>query len=162
MNRLISGFLVMTVAATVVAADEREVFDRLDTDDDGQLTVEEVGEQHTRLFWRLVRLGDENADGRLSEAEFVAETTKDVEDSPRPERKFSAANRPPFSFQQFFARLDRNGDHRLSRDEAPQRMRQNFDRLDRNSDGFIDGTELQRIAAAIRQRANANLKPSRD
>ncbi len=40
-------------------------------------------------------------------------------------------------------RLDQDKDGRISRDEAPERMRPMFDRLDANSDGFLDATEMK-------------------
>ena len=44
--------------------------------------------------------------------------------------------------------MDRDGDGRVSREEAPEGMREFFDRLDGNGDGFIDREE----AAALRRR----------
>ena len=43
-----------------------------------------------------------------------------------------------------FSRLDADGDGRVSRDEAPNRMARFFDRLDANGDGFISEDEFQR------------------
>jgi hypothetical protein len=43
---------------------------------------------------------------------------------------------------------DKNGDKKVSLDEAPEQMKQVFDRLDSNSDGFIDAKE----AAEARRR----------
>ena len=40
-------------------------------------------------------------------------------------------------------RWDADGDGRLTRDEAPERMRDRFDRIDTNSDGFIDPDEIE-------------------
>jgi len=45
--------------------------------------------------------------------------------------------------------LDRDGDGKLSRDEAPERMRDSFNQLDTNGDGFIDAAEL----SALQKRA---------
>ena len=43
---------------------------------------------------------------------------------------------------------DKNGDKKISKEEAPDRMKQFFDRLDPNSDGFIDEAEIK----ALRER----------
>ena len=42
-----------------------------------------------------------------------------------------------------FSSLDTDGDGKLSKDEAPERMRPFFDRVDANSDGFIEKSELE-------------------
>lgn len=38
--------------------------------------------------------------------------------------------------------MDQDGDGKVSRDEAPERMREFFDRIDGNGDGFIDAAEI--------------------
>ncbi|MHC4404468.1 MAG: efflux RND transporter periplasmic adaptor subunit [Planctomycetota bacterium] len=40
---------------------------------------------------------------------------------------------------------DKDGDGKVSRDEAPERMRDFFDRLDSNGDGFIDSAEIEEM-----------------
>jgi len=47
--------------------------------------------------------------------------------------------------------MDQDGDGKISRDEAPERMREFFDRIDANGDGLIDAGE----AEAMRSRAGA-------
>lgn len=47
---------------------------------------------------------------------------------------------------------DADGDGKLSREEAPERMRENFDEIDTNQDGFIDAAELEARRAARSQR----------
>jgi hypothetical protein len=44
---------------------------------------------------------------------------------------------------------DKNKDGKISKDEAPDRMKQGFDRIDANGDGFIDRKELEALAARI-------------
>jgi hypothetical protein len=50
------------------------------------------------------------------------------------------------------SQLDKDGDGRVSRKEAPERMAEFFARLDTNADGFLDAEEL---AAAMRRRTRA-------
>ncbi|HTU26568.1 MAG TPA: efflux RND transporter periplasmic adaptor subunit [Pirellulales bacterium] len=48
------------------------------------------------------------------------------------------------------AELDKNGDKKVSREEAPERMQAFFDKIDTDSDGFIDAKEA--AAAQARRR----------
>jgi hypothetical protein len=63
-----------------------------------------------------------------------------------------------------FKELDKDGDGKISKDEAPERMQDNFDRIDSNSDGFIDMTEMQKAMGAGRGRGGdgAQRKPKDD
>lgn len=47
---------------------------------------------------------------------------------------------------------DQNGDGKISRDEAPERMLQRFDMMDANADGFIDSDEIERFFARMGRR----------
>lgn len=45
---------------------------------------------------------------------------------------------------ELLARLDQDGNGKISRDEVPGRMAQRFDQLDKNSDGYLTKDELAR------------------
>jgi len=60
----------------------------------------------------------------------------------------SDAQRQAAMLQQMLARLDRNEDGMLQRDEVPARMHATFDRSDLNKDGVIDASEIGQIEAA--------------
>lgn len=55
--------------------------------------------------------------------------------------------------KQLMQRLDKNGDGKLSRDEAGDRMKAVFDRVDTDQDGAISVEELDRGLATLRRRA---------
>lgn len=73
---------VLYIAPTLRADDEKPagggdgdgaaLFGRLDGNKDGQLTAAEAGQEHRRLFDRLMRNADKDANGQLSQEEFVA------------------------------------------------------------------------------------------
>lgn len=47
---------------------------------------------------------------------------------------------------------DADGDGRLSREEAPERMRDNFDEIDANQDGFVEPSEIEAMREQVRLR----------
>ncbi|MEE2643033.1 MAG: hypothetical protein VX768_20565 [Planctomycetota bacterium] len=49
------------------------------------------------------------------------------------------------SFERMLKALDRNQDGKLSREEAPDRMKERFAQMDGNGDGFVDRTELAKL-----------------
>ena len=63
------------------------------------------------------------------------------------------------------AMMDRNGDDRIERSEAPERMRQRFDSFDVDQDGYISGDELETLRERMAQRqrgGRGNRRGSRD
>ena len=62
--------------------------------------------------------------------------------------------------EQFFKRLDKNGDGRVSRDELPERMRRVFDRVDRNKDGAITPDEDMAFRAARARQGGGRRRPA--
>ena len=51
-----------------------------------------------------------------------------------------------------FATFDKDGDGKISKEEAPEAMKERFERMDRNGDGFIDKDEQEAVMNFIRQR----------
>jgi len=47
--------------------------------------------------------------------------------------------------------LDKDGDKKISLDEAPDRMKENFGAMDANSDGFIDAKEIAELRKKMQQ-----------
>lgn len=101
----------------------RELFAELDTNDDGELDMRELmgpppGEMEERMARRPPR--------------------GEMPDSPRP----GNADRP----RPFFDRMDRNGDGKISEDEAPPFLKNRFSQLDGNKDGSLSPDELRDAA----------------
>ncbi len=44
---------------------------------------------------------------------------------------------------------DKDGDGKISKEEAPERLKRNFDRIDRNSDGFVDRKEIDELGKVL-------------
>jgi len=137
-------------------AGQRDVSDvllaALDTDGDGALSTEELASVSQSL-----RTLDKNGDSQLTPDEIA----------PAPARQRGGLfggpgfGGPPGGFSgpgfgggrpnpaEMLARMDANGDGKVSKSEVPQKMLQRWDRMDTNSDGFIDKKELEELAQRL-------------
>ena len=102
-----------------------------DADGDGRLVREELPEQMQGRFDRL----DANQDGVIDDDEL---------------KQLSQRGRGGMMSRLFAA--DADGDGRISREEAPERMERSFDRMDSNGDGFIDEEEIERMRKRFQNR----------
>lgn len=133
-------------------AEDGDSFTQLDANKDGFISADEVEGSKKTLFDRLVRIVDENGDKKLSKDEFAKGTQKSTEAKPPLTGEPGRTGRGgggAFNAKEILSRLDKNGDGKISKDEAPERMKENFDRLDANKDGNIDAEEFARSAAAF-------------
>ena len=121
--------------AQVDADKPGDLFKTLDKNADGKLTASEVSEDQKRFFDRLVRVGDADKDGELTRSEFEKATSRDA-DTPaagqpdRPDARRPGSGRPgqpgpdgARSPLEFFKRLDRNADGKVTLEEVPEAMR---------------------------------------
>ena len=115
-----------------------EFLKSVDADGDGKITEAEAGER----WARLQRL-DKNGDGAVSLKDELG----------RPE-----GGTPGSSPGEFFARMDKNGDDKLTEDEAPGQAWERLAKLDQDGDGAISKSEL---AAARAARDGNGSTPSR-
>lgn len=147
------GFLTVRemlgdVEAVVKAADDRaaevvkEEFGILDRNDDGVLDKDELGEKWAHLLDN----GDADKDGKLTLEEFKATRRPAPEEGARGQRG------------NIIERLDKDGDGKISKEEAPARLKERFDDIDENGDGFIDQEELEK---ALRARRGNRDRPGR-
>ena len=135
------------------------VLKALDADGDGEISKSEI-EGAAKALSAL----DKNGDGKLSRDEILPNFTG----SGNPGRA-GAEGRPGqpgqpgqpgvagrINPEEMFRRLkeaDKNGDGKISKDEAPDRMKENFDRIDANGDGQLDESEIKTMFERLREAA---------
>lgn len=151
MKKFVLGFLAASFAsASTVWGQEAELFDKLDTNKDGFVTADEVPDDKQAIFERLLRVGDANSDKKLTKDELAAGLKKSA-----PPAEAAPAGRAPggvpaglpnVSPKEIFARLDRDGNGKIEKEEIPERMKENLGRVDSNSDGVVDLAEFEKVA----------------
>lgn len=140
--------------ANTTSAGDAELFNRLDTNDDGTIAADEVTSKSRSLFERLLRRADANHDKSLSRDEFLASLVPS-----RPERQVEVkepANTPQADAVRYMLlKLDANKNVRIEKDEVPKELLAVFEimreRLDNNGDGQMDRQELSRSGPGLMQ-----------
>ncbi len=122
---------------------------RLDADQDGKVTKEELPER----FQRVLDRADANDDGAIDreEAEKLAAAMGRFQRQ-GPEGRPGGPPRPGDIIERVM-RFDRNDDGKVTDDEMPEPMRERLlDRADADGDGAVDKEELEKMAEEIRSR----------
>ncbi len=82
--------------------------------------------------------GGSSFSSRSSSSSF---NSRDSRSSSRSSSPFGGGSNPAEMAQSRIREQDRNGDGKISRDEADSRLRDRFREIDRNGDGIVDGEE---------------------
>jgi Ca2+-binding EF-hand superfamily protein len=132
----------------------------LDYNRDGKLQQGEID-----MAVVILRRMDRNQDGEISSGELSGASNRSGGFAGRPN------DRPPGNpgtggqsrgRVPQFADLDKNGDGKITKDEAPERMAEHFEEHDTNSDGFIDKKEQDAVIEFIRQRFSQRNRSDQD
>ncbi|WP_166823549.1 EF-hand domain-containing protein [Thalassoroseus pseudoceratinae] len=110
-------------------AEPSGLFEQLDQNGDGVLERSELEEDQYKFFDRLVRVADENDDGKLTAKEFTT-----ASDPKEPAKNDAFSSRGPNQrrggdMSQMLRRIDRDGNQKISKDEVPEPFRERFMRL---------------------------------
>lgn len=125
--------IVLACSTTAIAQDAKktdDLFKQLDKNSDGIIVADEIPEKQTRFFERLVRLGDADKNGELTQSEFNQATSETVDAPPASGIADRAGRRPgnsearQFDAAEFFKRLDKNSDGKVARSELPESFAQ--------------------------------------
>lgn len=136
------------------------LFGRLDVNQDGQLSEDELPDDQQRFFRRLRRTADRDGDDQLSREEFVAGLAeRPIPGAGQP----GQAPRAEINPEELFRRADRNRDEKVTLDEFPEERREalrpRFERADRDGDGALSMTEFGELARAFAR--DARTQPGR-
>lgn len=122
----------------------------LDTNGDGKLSKEEIAAAPS-----VLKKVDANEDGEVTADELLKA-------APRPEMRRPGGPDAGRFVEAVLGRImqsDKDGDGKISRDEAPERLARGFDRIDGNGDGFVDKAELKTALEKIAQRRGPRERP---
>jgi len=138
--------------------DPAAMFDRLDKNGDGKISKDELEAAPERIREMIAR-ADANHDGVITKEEFLAAGPgrfgkgKKGEGKGEPPKGEPGKGPPPGEGgkkdrgmpdpARIMKRLDKNGDGKISKDEAQGLLANFFDRIDSNNDGFITEAELR-------------------
>ena len=95
-------------------------------------------------------LKEDFGDGKRSKKSKSRTRSPEKEPTLR-EKTNPAAPAKPRDPNAFFKQLDKNGDGKIAKDEAPEPIKRFFSNVDKNSDGFIDRSEWNAAARMMQQ-----------
>jgi len=117
------------------AGQVNSLFAALDLDSDGSLSAAEIDAAPVTL-----RKLDANGDGALEQAELGPAAGPAAAAS---DRRATAAATASERLVKRYLQSDKDGDGKLSADEAPGALKRQFEQIDKNGDGFLDADELK-------------------
>ena len=116
-----------------------EEFNALDRDDDKKLTKEELGEK----FAPMLEKHDADKSGNIELEEWIKARSEAPPRRPGPGRERDMQG-------DAFKNMDKNGDGKISKEEAGPRVKDNFDKWDGDKDGFLTREEFDKGIQSMR------------
>ena len=133
-----------------------DIFKRLDKDEDGQLSLEEfsAGVEHAK---KMV----EHAKKMMAKHHRMGPPEHRRPDGPpKGDHAKKGPGKPPIGkIVEHLKKADKDGDGKLSKEEAPERMKKHFDEIDKDDDGFVEPKEIKAsLIAHAKKRAEMHGK----
>ncbi|MBT4162713.1 MAG: EF-hand domain-containing protein [Gammaproteobacteria bacterium] len=122
--------LIAGAATAVIAKPIDRIMARMDSNEDGFVSIDEFGPRRLGMIDRI----DEDGDGAVTLDEINQHIADRQEEMA--ERHAAMQSR----MQEFFAKADADGDGSVTKDEAKNAA---FDRIDENNDGQLTEEELR-------------------
>jgi len=134
MHRFLGCMFVTSLLAAVGAAQDGDLFNKLDANKDGSITADEVPGDQQAKFAQLLKIAGRETDKKIGLAQFQA-ALKQLQTQERAAANPQApAGQPAVDSAELFVKLDANKDGFVTADEVPEGQKSLFDRLVRNAD----------------------------
>jgi len=140
------------------ASDHAALFDKLDANHDGFIAADEVPQESHRLFDRLLRRGDKNADGKLSRDEFTGAMS---DDQPTQSAEQAAGSGPQAGGPRAMGGFGTPAGG-MAGGPGPFMGVAVFRALDANGDGKLDAKEIAAAADVLKKLANKDGEVTRE
>ncbi|HEX3998300.1 MAG TPA: EF-hand domain-containing protein [Pirellulales bacterium] len=145
--------------------DPGKLFDRLDKDHKGKLSIDDVPEPRQKLLKRLLRQTGKPEDGSLTKQEFVKAVDtllkkgQTIGAGKGAGKKAAApAAGQSFDVDKLVSRLmqrSTRADGKLTKSDLPDRMQTRFEKIDENHDGLVDENELRAWLTKVKRQLMA-------
>ena len=143
---LVCSFSLLALPAAF-AGDAGKKLDKLDTNDDGQVSRAEHAAGAQAMFAKL----DVNGDGVVTESEVEAKKDMRPEEKNRDEQKDHISRDEKKHTDEKFKLMDRNNDGRITAEENTAVASAMFDAADTNRDGQLSKGELEAAHQAMKK-----------
>lgn len=140
------AFGAFNQAGAQQSGEQGGIFERMDKNDDGKISQEEVKDNAMKRFEDI----DANGDGKVTDADIEQRIERiREENSDIPDERF---DRQKKVLEAQLKRLDKNGDGKVTDDEYKDSALSRHENLDRNDDGMVTEEEIKKTREEMRQK----------
>jgi EF-hand domain pair len=131
--------------------DGSRIIDRLDSDGDSQISLEEFQPPEGAPGGRMLERADLDGDGQITLEEMRQARTQRMAE--RKKEMEARASKMQERMEKMFSKIDADGDGAVTREEIRVNV---FNRMDKNDDGFLSTSELKDAKHHKRMRRQHN------